>query len=230
MSRKLAFVSIESISGHFTYIEKRRRSFSEEKATFWSVRMAEDQHYKVVMLGDSGVGKIALVNRISEDVFTDSPVPTVGSQFIALPLNIKKRKMTLELWDTASQEVYRSLVGSYTREAKGAFLVFDVTSEATFESLPTWLKFLTEQAPGAKVIIFANKCDLEDQRVVSSERLRQFGASQKVDVIEGSAKLGQNTTDAFEKMGEMMLSTEANVAPAVTIKEEPKKKKKRCCR
>jgi small GTP-binding protein len=191
--------------------------------------MAEDQHYKVVMLGDSGVGKTALVNRISEGVFTDSHVPTVGSQFIALPLEINKRKMTLELWDTAGQEVYRSLVGFYTREAKGAFLVCDVTSEATFEGLPTWLKFVNEQAPGVKVIIFANKCDLEDQRLVSSERLRQFAASQKVDLIEGSAKLGQNTTDGFEKMGEMMLSTEANVAPAVTIKEEPKRKKKKCC-
>jgi Ras-related protein Rab-3C len=104
-----------------------------------------------------------------------------------------------------------------------------VTSETTFEGLPTWLKFVNEQAPGVKVIVFANKCDLEDQRVVSSQRLQQFAASQKVDVIEGSAKLGQNTTDAFEKMGEMMLSTEANVAPAVTIKVEDKKSKKKCC-
>jgi small GTP-binding protein len=191
--------------------------------------MSEDPHYKVVMLGDSGVGKTALVNRISEGVFTDSHVPTVGSQFIALPLEINKRKMTLELWDTAGQEVYRSLVGFYTREAKGAFLVCDVTSETTFEGLPEWLKFVNEQAPGVRVIIFANKCDLEDQRVVATERLQQFAGSQKVNVIEGSAKLGQNTTDAFEKMGEMMLSMESNVAAPVTIKEEPRKKKKSCC-
>jgi small GTP-binding protein len=192
--------------------------------------MAEDAHYKVVMLGDSGVGKTALVNRISEGVFTDSHVPTVGSQFIALPLEINKRKMTLELWDTAGQEVYRSLVGFYTREAKGAFLVFDVTSETTFEGLPEWIKFVNEQAPGVKVVIFANKCDLESARVVASERIQAFAASQKVELIEGSAKLGQNTTDAFEKMGEMMMSSESNVAAAVTIKEESgKKKKKGCC-
>jgi small GTP-binding protein len=193
--------------------------------------MAEDPHYKVVMLGDSGVGKTALVNRISEGVFTDSHVPTVGSQFIALPLEINKRKMTLELWDTAGQEVYRSLVGFYTREAKGAFLVFDVTSETTFEGLPEWIKFVNEQAPGVKVIIFANKCDLEGSRVVSSDRIQSFAASQKVELVEGSAKLGQCTTDAFEKMGEMMLSTESNVAAAVTIKDEggTKGKKKGCC-
>jgi small GTP-binding protein len=74
--------------------------------------MSEDAHYKVVMLGDSGVGKTALVNRISEGVFTDSHVPTVGSQFIALPLEINKRKMTLELWDTAGQEVTARLSAS----------------------------------------------------------------------------------------------------------------------
>jgi small GTP-binding protein len=191
--------------------------------------LADVPHYKVVMLGDSGVGKTALVNRISEGVFVDSHVPTVGSQFIALPLEINKRKMTLELWDTAGQEVYRSLVGFYTREAKGAFLVFDVTQESTFEGLPEWIKFVNEQAPGVKIIAFANKTDLEDQRVVSAERIQQFGASQKVEVIEGSAKVGQNTTDAFEKMGELVVSSESNVAAAVTIKAETKKKKKGCC-
>jgi len=189
--------------------------------------MTEDPHYKVVMLGDSGVGKTALVNRISEGAFTDSHVPTVGSQFIALPLEINKTKMTLELWDTAGQEVYRSLVGFYTREAKGAFLVCDVTSESSFEGLPEWIRFVNEQAPGVKVIIFANKCDLDDQRVVASDRLSQFASSQKVDLVEGSAKLGQNTTDAFEKMGEMMLSLAANVTAAVSVKEEPKKPKKK---
>jgi small GTP-binding protein len=191
--------------------------------------MADEPHYKVVMLGDSGVGKTALVNRISEGVFTDTHVPTVGSQFIALPLEINKRRITLELWDTAGQEVYRSLVGFYTREAKGAFLVFDVTQETTFEGLPEWIKFVNEQAPGVKIIIFANKIDLEEQRVVTAERIQQVAASHKVEVIEGSAKVGQNTTDAFEKMGELMMATESNVASAVIIRPEPKKTSKRCC-
>jgi small GTP-binding protein len=194
--------------------------------------MGEDPHYKVVMLGDSGVGKTALVNRISEGVFTDSHVPTVGSQFIALPLEINKKKMTLELWDTAGQEVYRSLVGFYTREAKGAFLVFDVTSETTYDGLPEWIKFVTEQAPGVKIIIFANKCDLESKRVIASEKIQSFAQLQKVELIEGSAKLGQNTTDAFEKMGEMLLTAESSGLAAVPIRDElgqKGKKKGGCC-
>jgi small GTP-binding protein len=194
--------------------------------------MMEDPHYKVVMLGDSGVGKTALVNRISEGVFTDSHVPTVGSQFIALPLDLGGRKLTLELWDTAGQEVYRSLVGFYTREAKGAFLCFDVTNESSFQGLPEWIKFVNEQAGGVKVIIFANKIDLDAQRVVSSDTIRDFARTQGIEIVEGSAKLGQNTTDAFEKMGELMLSTAANAEPTVVIEAEDKKKKKEkggCC-
>jgi small GTP-binding protein len=137
--------------------------------------------------------------------------------------------MTLELWDAAGQEVCRSLVGFYTREAKGAFLVFDVTQESTFEGLAEWIKFVNEQAPGVKIIAFANKTDLEEQRVVSSDRIRQFGASQKIEVVEGSAKIGQNTTDAFEKMGELVAGSESNVEAGVAMKPPDKRKKKGCC-
>jgi small GTP-binding protein len=193
--------------------------------------MGDDPHYKVVMLGDSGVGKTALVNRISEGAFSESHVPTVGSQFIALPLEVGSKKMTLELWDTAGQEVYRSLVGFYTREAKGAFLVFDVTNDQTFQGLPEWIKFVNEQAPGVKVIIFANKVDLEDQRVIASDKIQEFAKSNNVELVEGSAKLGQNTTDAFEKMGELMLTTEGSSAAPVTITADDAghAKKKGCC-
>jgi len=193
--------------------------------------MAEDPHYKVVMLGDSGVGKTALVNRISEGEFAESHVPTVGSQFIALPLDVGRRRLTLELWDTAGQEVYRSLVGFYTREAKGAFVVFDVTNDTTFQGLDEWIKFVNEQAPGVKIIIFANKVDLEGQRAVTSEQITQFATSHSVEVLEGSAKLGQNCQDAFEKMGEMMLASEGNETASVEIDkgQEAGKKKGKCC-
>jgi small GTP-binding protein len=194
--------------------------------------MADDPHYKVVMLGDSGVGKTALVNRISEGAFSESHVPTVGSQFIALPLEVGSKRMTLELWDTAGQEVYRSLVGFYTREAKGAFLVCDVTNDQTYQGLPEWIKFVNEQAPGVQIIIFANKVDLDEQRVIPSDKLSEFAKSNGVELVEGSAKLGQNTTDAFEKMGELMLSTSATAAVPVTIgggELTKDKGKKGCC-
>jgi small GTP-binding protein len=165
---------------------------------------------------------------MSEGVFSDSHVPTVGSQFIALPIEIAGRKIILELWDTAGQEVYRSLVGFYTRETKGAFILCDVTNIETFTGLPEWIKFVTEQSPNVKVIIFANKCDLEEERVVPTGRVQEFARTQNVEVIEGSAKLGQNTTDAFEKMGELMLSGSANPTAAVEVRVVAPKSKG-CC-
>lgn len=192
--------------------------------------MADDPHFKVVMLGESGVGKTALVNRISEGVFNEAHVPTVGSQFIALPLEVSQKKMTLELWDTAGQEVYRSLVGFYTREAKGAFLVFDVTSEQTFNVLGDWIKFANEATPGVKIILFANKTDLDDQRTVKTEQIRQFAQANKLEFLEGSAKTGQNTVDAFEKMGELMLLADGGNIKSLDVTPDPDQKpKKQCC-
>ena len=211
---------------------RERKSLFEDILRLETITMGEEPHYKVCMLGDSGVGKTALVTRIAEGIFTETHVPTVGSQFIALPLEVDKRKITLELWDTAGQEVYRSLVGFYTRDAKGAFLVCDVTSEESFKGLGDWIKFVNDQAPDVEVIIFANKTDLESSRVVSKEELENFAASHNVRLQEGSAKLGKNTNDAFELMGELLIKAgEGNQAEKVNIDagDDNGKKKKKCC-
>jgi small GTP-binding protein len=171
-----------------------------------------DPRYKVVMLGDSGVGKTALANRIAEGVFTENLQSTVGSQFVTVPLDLRDRQVILELWDTAGQEVYRSLVGFYIRGARGAFLVVDITSKSSFESLPQWFEFLHEHAPGAEVLLFANKSDLESDRVVPFQTLMEFAKSRKVELVEGSARLGQNTTQAFETLGAIVARMDSKKA------------------
>ena len=90
--------------------------------------MGEEPHYKIVMLGDSGVGKTALVSRISEGGFADTHVPTVGAQFVALPFQVDKTKLTLEVWDTAGQERYQSLGSSFYRGTDACILAFDLTN------------------------------------------------------------------------------------------------------
>jgi small GTP-binding protein len=194
--------------------------------------MSDEVRCKVVMLGDSGVGKTALVSHISKDSFPDAHTPTIGSQFTALTLEIQDRKLTLELWDTAGQEVYRSLVGFYTRDAKGAFLVMDVTREDTFQGLHQWITWAIAQAPGIKILIFANKIDLAEDRCVSSERIQDLAKSKGVDVVEGSAKLGHNTRDAFEQMGVLMLAEDTVPPATIIIRGEDLKKnkpKQGCC-
>lgn len=190
-------------------------------------------HFKIVMLGNSGVGKTALVERISDDIFADAHVPTVGAQFIAIDLTVNQNQCTLELWDTAGQEVFRSLVGFYTREAKGAFLLFDLTDPTSFNDLPQWMDFVKENSPGAKVILFGNKKDLTEKRMVQQEDITAFAEKHDLVYYEGSAKTSENVRDAFERMGELVYEN-SNQTNKNTVQIEPTqetgKKKKGCCK
>jgi small GTP-binding protein len=152
------------------------------------------------------VGKTAIVSRMSQNTFLSNHVPTVGSQFVTLEWTMEDHLLIFEVWDTAGQEVYRSLVGFYARGAMGAFLVFDVTSQATFNSLATWVKFVRLETPNVKIVIVGNKTDL-GRRCVTSERLQELATENGCDFIEGSAKTGQNITEAFSKMAEMLVAS-----------------------
>ena len=197
--------------------------------------MDETPHFKIVMTGNSGVGKTALVERISDDVFADSHVPTVGAQFVAIEQNIKGKQCTLELWDTAGQEVFRSLVGFYAREAQGAFVLFDLTEKTSFLDVTKWLDFVHESAPNAQVIIFGNKNDLTESREVSAEDIEQFMKEKGLIYFEGSAKTAEGVKDAFEKMGELVVEKGSETGTGtgtVPLKQNDKKKKKGnkiCC-
>lgn len=188
------------------------------------------RRYKVVMIGDTGVGKTSVVNRMRENVFSPAHVPTIGSQFVSISLSIEGQKVMLETWDTAGQEIYRSLVGFYTREARGAILVFDVTLKNSFESLQEWIKFITNESPSVKILLFANKVDLVDNRVVSTDAIKKFAAANNLELIEGSAKSGQGVAEAFGRIGEVLLESGPVDAPeAQSLIEVRDPKKKSCC-
>jgi small GTP-binding protein len=187
-------------------------------------------HQKVVLLGDSGVGKTALVERVTEDIFQNSHVPTVGAQFIALDMSSGDKKCILDLWDTAGQEVFRSLVGFYARDAQGAFVLFDVTTRDSFSNLTKWIEFIRENSPTAAVITFGNKIDLGDERTVSKEEAEGFATSNQVLFFEGSAKTGENVRDAFEKMVELV-SVPTGATKHIDLEVDSKKRKSsgKCC-
>jgi small GTP-binding protein len=179
-----------------------------------------ERRFKVVMIGDSGVGKTALVNRMSDDRFAPSHVPTVGSQFVTVSLTVDANDLVFELWDTAGQEVYRSLVSFYARDAKGAFVVLDITSTSSFNGLGEWVSFIRRESPSVKILVFANKTDLAGERRVNVQDIRDFAEANAVEFFEGSAKTGENVADAFERMGEELLTTlklSADEAPSVEL-------------
>ena len=181
-------------------------------------------HFKVVMVGNSGVGKTSFVQRIVDKNFEDNQIPTVGAQYASIETIVNGKKLIIDLWDTAGQEVFRSLVGFYTREATGAFILFDITLKQSFTDVEKWIDFIHQNAKGAKIVIFANKMDLIDERDVSEEEIQKFINENNLDYIDGSAKTGQNIDDAFSKMAQLVC--DGNPLFAAQLKTNTTKKEK----
>lgn len=162
--------------------------------------------YKIVMLGDSGVGKTSLVARLTNP---DRPMnhdisATMGIEFDTQMLDTKHGKVKAQIWDTAGQERFaRVLLPTYFRKAKGVILVYDITNAKSFESLSErWMAQLNDHASSddlAKLLV-GNKSDLESSREVSREKAEQFCMEYGMEMLETSAKSGENVLQAFEKL------------------------------
>ena len=163
--------------------------------------------YKIVMLGDSGVGKTSLVARLTNP---DRPLnhdisATMGIEFDTQMLDTPHGKVKAQIWDTAGQERFaRVLLPTYFRKAKGVILVYDITNAKSFESLSErWMAQLEDHANSddlAKLLV-GNKSDLESSsRQVSADKARQFCQTYGMEFLETSAKSGQNVLQAFEKL------------------------------
>jgi small GTP-binding protein len=186
--------------------------------------------YKVVVLGSAGVGKTALLDRVANNVFNNTQIPTVGAQYVSVEMKVENEVCTFELWDIAGQEVFRSLVGFYTRDAAGVFLVFDLTHRQSYTDLPQWLELLQESAPTVKVIIFGNKSDLASEREVAADSADEFATEHGCCYYEGSAKTGFGVRDAFDKMAETIFAKDSHrQASTVVLTAGPKDAKKKCC-
>ncbi|CAI2379847.1 unnamed protein product [Moneuplotes crassus] len=163
----------------------------------------KDYHYlfKLVLIGDSAVGKSCLLIRFADDDFTDNYVTTIGVDFRFRTLKIDDYSVKLQIWDTAGQERYRTITNAYYRGADGIIVVFDLASKESFQSLPEWLDEVKKSAPEDTVIIaFANKCDLYEEREVSELDVKNFTARTGIPVVETSAKSAENVEKGFLKL------------------------------
>ena len=159
---------------------------------------------KVVMIGAGGSGKTALVNRFLTHKFSEEYIVTIGSQFavktVALQGNNGRNVVVkLLVWDLAGQQRFDFIRGSYYRGSKGALLVFDTTRKSTWVELPKWIQE-TEEALGERIpiILLANKVDLVDERVITTEMAQEFVRENGlVGYLETSALTGQNVEEAF---------------------------------
>ena len=210
-----------------------------------------DLSFKIIVIGDSGVGKSCLTNRATTNLFEDTYSATVGFEFLSFNVKINEKVVKLQIWDTCGQELYRSLITNFYRNSSLAIIVYAINSKDSFENIEMWLRELrTHSNPDAKVFLIGNKIDLENERKITREQGENFAKTNKLHLfLESSAKTGFNAKKVFIKAAKVLYdehlkykniednanpnSGEQNEGGDTAEKLRPvgvkKKKKKGCC-
>ena len=206
-----------------------------------------DISFKIIVIGDSGVGKSCLTTQAVRNNFEEFYTATVGFEFLTFNMRINNNVLKLQIWDTCGQEVYKSLISNFYRNSSLALILYAINNRDTFLHAETWLNDLKNQAnPNVKVFLVGNKSDLENERVVSKEEGEKFKEEKKLDrFIETSAKTGENARSALLEAAKLLykdyLKAKQNLAGVddsnddnnkgekLERKKEKNKTKKGCC-
>jgi small GTP-binding protein len=160
-----------------------------------------DVSFKIIIIGDSFVGKSCLTIKAAKNVFENYYTSTVGFEFFSMLYKINSKIIRLQIWDTCGQEEYRSLIQNFYRNASLAILVYSIDKRTSFENLEVWLNEIKGRgSPDVKIFLVGNKNDLSENREVSIEEGQKFYEDHKLNLfIETSAKSGENVQELFKK-------------------------------
>ncbi|ETV66537.1 hypothetical protein H257_16979 [Aphanomyces astaci] len=176
-----------------------------------------DHLFKLVLIGDSGVGKSCLLLRFADDAFTESYITTIGVDFRFRTVKIDKKTVKLQIWDTAGQERFRTITSAYYRGADGIIMVYDVTSQESFDHVNDWLNEVNRYASeGTCKLLVGNKSDMTTKKVVSFESAKAFADSLAIPFLETSAKNAQNVEEAFLTMASELITIRELVGSSTT--------------
>ena len=166
--------------------------------------MSEEEYdmiLKIVLIGDSSVGKTNLMNKYIKNEFREDTKATVGVEFGSKVYVIENHRIKAQIWDTAGQERYRSIANTYYKGAKGAFIVYDITRKETFDSVDRWANdLMTECDKNITIILIGNKNDLENQRQVTKEQGEEKAKAFQLGFFEMSALTGDNLEKGFNAL------------------------------
>ena len=197
--------------------------------------MSEDTVYKVLLLGDSSVGKTCFLLRYCDKTFQEAHLSTIGLDYRLKSMTLNNEKnIKLQIWDTAGQDRFRALTKNYYKGANGIILIYDISTTQTFENVKVWINQIKEEA-NANVIIYlvGNKIDLpKDKRTVSEEEGQKLADEYKFLFKEASAKEGTNVNEIFQELVEKIDAEAKPEVPNTDKKNQlyqAKDKKRNCC-
>jgi len=166
-----------------------------------SSEIKEEYKLKIVIVGDSGVGKTNLVKRFISNTYNANSKATVGVEFISKSYKINDHIFKIEIWDTAGQERYKSITAAYYKGAKGALVVYDTTNKETFYNVDRWISEIKEKSvPEIKIMIIGNKMDLKSRREVKLEEAMEKSKTLEAPLLETSALTAENVNQAFHDL------------------------------
>jgi len=179
-----------------------------------------DYLFKLLLIGDSGVGKTCVLFRFSEDAFNATFISTIGIDFKIRTIELDGKKIKLQIWDTAGQERFRTITTAYYRGAMGIMLVYDITNEKSFDNIKNWIRNIEEHASAdVEKMILGNKCDMNDRRQVSKERGEQLAIEYGIKFMETSAKASINVEDAFFTLARDIKFMETSAKASINVED-----------
>ena len=200
-----------------------------------------DLSFKIIVIGNSGVGKSSLSIQAARHTFAENYFATVGVEFFTMNIKLDNKVIKLQIWDTCGQEIYRSLISNFYRNSSLAIIVYSITDSSSFDSIDTWVKELkSNSSPDIKVFLIGNKTDLEDQRVISTDQGKMVQNDYNLDLfVESSARDGHNTEYIFAQAAKVLYEDYVKYKignPLIgkmktdnKLQKDNIKKKKKCC-
>lgn len=167
--------------------------------------LSNNDKFKIILVGDTGVGKTAIVNRFIDNVFKKDHNCTIGVEFFVKSVICDNNVMNLLIWDTCGQERYRTITKQYYRNVAGCMIVFDLSKKNTFDNIKHWMKDVLDNGIEINtIIVVGNKLDLNSIREVSENDIEELVSSNKIKYIEVSAKTGENIQKCFQEVAKMI--------------------------
>ena len=188
--------------------------------------------FKILMLGDSEVGKSCFLMRYSDNVFVENYITTIGLDYKLKTIKLDSGKVIkVQLWDTAGQDKYRTIAKNYYKGSHGILLLYDITKISSFENIREWIQDIRQEvSPKSIIFLIGNKIDLTDQRKISKEQGEELAEEFKIPFFEASAKSGENVDEVFKALYEKIIEVYGYLEREKGSKLKKKKKNKgKCC-